>query len=43
MKTRFRNKVEAAVKDGRISAIERQQMIKTFNASMQGYTYYEKE
>ncbi|NTS78830.1 biosynthetic arginine decarboxylase [Catenovulum sp. SM1970] len=43
MKTRFRNTVEAAVKDGRINARERQQMIKTFNASMQGYTYYEKE
>ncbi|WP_444997306.1 biosynthetic arginine decarboxylase [Aliikangiella sp. IMCC44359] len=43
MKTRFRNKVEAAVCDGRISARERQQIIKTFSASMQGYTYYEKE
>lgn len=43
MQIRFRNKVEAAVKDGRISARERQQMINTFNASMQGYTYYEKE
>lgn len=43
MKTRFRNKVEAAVSDGRINARERQQMVKTFNASMQGYTYYEKE
>jgi len=43
MKIRFRNKVEAAVRDGRISARERQQMINTFNASMQGYTYYEKE
>jgi len=43
MKTRFRNKVEAAVRDGRINAKERQKMINTFNASMQGYTYYEKE
>ncbi|AWB69009.1 arginine decarboxylase [Saccharobesus litoralis] len=43
MKVKFRNKVEAAVKEGRISAKERQHMIKTFNASMQGYTYYEKE
>lgn len=43
VKTRFRNKVEAAVHNGRISARERQQMIKTFNASMQGYTYYEKD
>ncbi|WP_239923675.1 biosynthetic arginine decarboxylase [Agaribacterium haliotis] len=43
MKLRFRDKVEAAVKDGRISAQERQQMINSFNASMQGYTYYEKD
>ncbi|WP_228710786.1 biosynthetic arginine decarboxylase [Saccharobesus litoralis] len=43
IKTRFRNKVEAAVREGKISARERQHMIKTFNASMQGYTYYEKE
>ncbi len=42
IKKRFRNKVEAAVREGRISAKERQQMINTFNASMQGYTYYEK-
>ena len=43
MQLRFRNKVEAAVKSGRISARERQSIINTFNASMQGYTYYEKE
>ena len=43
MRIRFRNKVEAAVKEGRITAKERQQMINTFNASMKGYTYYEKE
>ncbi|AWF82735.1 arginine decarboxylase [Microbulbifer sp. A4B17] len=43
VKTRFRNKVEAAVRSGRISARERQQIIKTFNASMQGYTYYERD
>ncbi|MDA7746868.1 biosynthetic arginine decarboxylase [Psychromonas sp.] len=43
MQIRFRNKVEAAVKAGRITAKERQQMINTFNASLQGYTYYEKE
>ena len=43
IKTRFRNKVEAAVRKGRISARERQQIIKAFNASMQGYTYYEKD
>ncbi len=43
MKLRYRNKVEAAVTEGRISARERQDMINTFNASMQGYTYYEKD
>ena len=39
----YRNTAERAVKEGRITARERQQMIKTFNASLQGYTYYEKE
>ncbi|CAA0103184.1 Biosynthetic arginine decarboxylase [BD1-7 clade bacterium] len=43
LRLKFRNKVEAAVQKGRISARERQQMIKTFQASLQGYTYYEKE
>lgn len=39
----YRNTAERAVKEGRISARERQQILKAFNASMQGYTYYEKE
>jgi len=43
MKLRYRNKLEAAVNEGRINARERQQMMNTFNASMQGYTYYEKD
>ncbi len=43
MQLRYRNKAERAVKEGRISARERQQMIKAFNASLQGYTYYERE
>lgn len=43
MQLRYRNTAERAVKEGRITARERQIMIKTFNASMQGYTYYEKE
>lgn len=43
MKLRYRNKLESAVNEGRISARERQQMMNTFNASMQGYTYYEKD
>jgi arginine decarboxylase len=43
MKLNYRNKLEAAVNEGKISARERQQMMNTFNASMQGYTYYEKD
>jgi arginine decarboxylase len=43
MQLRYRNTAEKAVKEGRINARERQEMLKTFNASMQGYTYYEKE
>jgi arginine decarboxylase len=43
MELNYRNTAERAVKEGRITARERQQMIKTFKASMQGYTYYEKE
>lgn len=43
MQWNFRNKVETAVREGRISAKERQKIINLFNASMQGYTYYEKE
>lgn len=43
MQLDFRNKVESAVHAGRISARERQAMLNGFNASMQGYTYYEKE
>ncbi len=42
MQKRFRDTAEQAVKEGRISASERQQMMATFNASMQGYTYYER-
>ncbi|SFG19714.1 biosynthetic arginine decarboxylase [Neptunomonas qingdaonensis] len=40
---RYRNNAERAVREGRITARERQQMINTFNTSLQGYTYYEKE
>jgi len=43
MQLRYRNTAERAVKEGRITVRERQQMIKTFNASLCGYTYYEKE
>ncbi|MEM6444996.1 MAG: biosynthetic arginine decarboxylase [Cyanobacteria bacterium P01_D01_bin.123] len=43
MQIRYRNTAEKAVKNGRITARERQHMLKTFNASMGGYTYYERE
>ena len=43
MSVNYRNIAERAVKEGRITARERQKIIKTFNSSMQGYTYYEKE
>ncbi len=39
----YRNTVERALQEGRINVAERQQMIKAFKASMQGYTYYERE
>ena len=43
MALRYRNTAERAVKEGRITARERQHMLKTYNASMQGYTYYERD
>ncbi|MFL0809860.1 MAG: biosynthetic arginine decarboxylase [Agarilytica sp.] len=43
LQTRFRNTAERAVKEGRITARERADMINNFNESMRGYTYYEKE
>lgn len=39
----YRNSAERAVREGRITARERQNMINTFNTSLRGYTYYEKE
>jgi len=41
--TRYRNTAETAVRAGRITARERTDIVKSFNASMRGYTYYEKE
>ncbi len=38
---RFREVAEAAVRDGQISVIERQQMLSLFNESLRGYTYFE--
>ncbi len=43
MITRYRNTAERAVREGRITARERAKMIHSFNESMRGYTYYEKE
>lgn len=42
LQIRYRNTAERAVKNGLIDAKERQQIIKAFNESIQGYTYYEK-
>lgn len=43
MAIKYRNTVERAVKEGKITVKQRQAIIKAFNASMQGYTYYEKD
>lgn len=43
MQLRHRNTAERAVREGRLTARERQQLIKLFNESLNGYTYYEKE
>ncbi|HEY9033689.1 MAG TPA: biosynthetic arginine decarboxylase [Pseudomonadales bacterium] len=39
----FRRIAEKAVRDGRISVAKRQQMLKAFRNSMDGYTYFEHE
>ena len=39
---RFRNIAEKAVRAGRISVPERQQMLGAFNESLRGYTYFER-
>ncbi|WP_323845821.1 biosynthetic arginine decarboxylase [Microbulbifer magnicolonia] len=39
---RFRKLAERAVKDGRITAQQRKQILHTYTASMSGYTYFEK-
>lgn len=43
LQLKYRDTAERAVREGRISARERQQIIKAFTASLQGYTYYEKD
>lgn len=42
MQDKFRRTAEQAVKEGRITAAERQHVMNAFSASMRGYTYYEK-
>jgi len=43
MQKKNRDLIEEAVKEGRSTAKERQQMLNTYKASMAGYTYYERE
>jgi arginine decarboxylase len=43
MTEEFRKRAERAVKEGRITAAKRKQMMKAFKASLDGYTYFEKE
>ena len=38
----FRRKAEQAVRDGRISVPQRRAVLEAFEASMRGYTYYER-
>ncbi len=42
MQDRFRRAAEQAVREGKISASERQSIMSAFSDSMRGYTYYEK-
>ena len=39
----FRKKAERAVKEGRITPVQRQETVKGFERSLRGYTYYERE
>ncbi len=43
MTEEFRKRAEKAVRNGKITAARRQQMMNAFNASLNGYTYFEKE
>lgn len=38
---KFRELAEVAVRDGQITAIQRQEMLKLFSESLRGYTYFE--
>ena len=39
----FRVSAEASVKSGRITVVERRQMLQTFSNSLNGYTYFERD
>jgi len=43
MTEEFRLRAEKAVKAGRITPAKRKQMMSAFKASLDGYTYFEKE
>jgi arginine decarboxylase len=43
MQLRHRNVAERAVREGRISVRERQEIVKLYSESLQGYTYYERD
>ncbi len=43
MTEEFRQRAERAVKTGKITAARRKRMMKAFKASLDGYTYFEKE
>jgi arginine decarboxylase len=42
LRERFRRTAEQAVRAGRIDAAERQQVLREFDASLRGYTYFER-
>ena len=41
LESNFRHFAEAAVKAGRITAVERREILESFRASLRGYTYFE--
>lgn len=43
MTEEFRKRAERAVRDGKITAAKRQEMMNAFKASLDGYTYFEKD
>ena len=43
LKRRFRNFAESAVREGRITAVQRKQMMDAYSEGLNGYTYFETE